>query len=115
MIQAFRKSDSILVFPLPPLAEQKRIVAKIEELLPLVNRYETAWTRLEDFNRRFPEDMKKSILQQVIQGKLVEQRPEEGTAQELYQQIHGETAAHQKGKNQERKAPAGDYRGRKAL
>ncbi len=79
-----------LLFPLPPLAEQKRIVAKIEELLPLVDRYETAWTRLEDFNRRFPEDMKKSILQQAIQGKLVEQRPEEGTAQELYQQIQAE-------------------------
>ena len=72
---------------LPPLAEQKRIVAKIEELLPLVDRYEQAWTKLEDFNRRFPEDMKKSILQQAIQGKLVEQRPEEGTAQELYEQI----------------------------
>lgn len=78
------------VFPLPPLAEQKRIVAKIEELLPLVDRYEQAWTKLEDFNRRFPEDMKKSILQQAIQGKLVEQRPEEGTAQELYAQIQAE-------------------------
>lgn len=78
------------VLPLPPLAEQKRIVAKIEELLPLVDRYEAAWTRLEDFNRRFPEDMKKSILQQAIQGKLVEQRPEEGAAQELYQQIQRE-------------------------
>ena len=77
-------------FPLPPLAEQKRIVAKIEELLPLVDRYEQAWTKLEDFNRRFPEDMKKSILQQAIQGKLVEQRPEEGTAQELYAQIQAE-------------------------
>ena len=78
------------VFPLPPLAEQKRIVAKIEELLPLVDRYEQAWTKLENFNRRFPEDMKKSILQQAIQGKLVEQRPEEGTAQELYAQIQAE-------------------------
>lgn len=76
--------------PLPPLAEQKRIVAKIEELLPLVDRYEQAWTKLENFNRRFPEDMKKSILQQAIQGKLVEQRPEEGTAQELYAQIQAE-------------------------
>ena len=75
------------VLPFPPLAEQKRIVAKIEELLPLVDRYEAAWTRLEDFNRHFPEDMKKSILQQAIQGKLVEQRPEEGTAQELYEEI----------------------------
>ena len=77
-------------FPLPPLAEQKRIVAKIEELLPLVDRYEQAWTKLENFNRCFPEDMKKSILKQAIQGKLVEQRPEEGTAQELYAQIQAE-------------------------
>ena len=83
-------SISNLLIPLPPLAEQKRIVAKIEELLPLVDRYEKAWTKLEDFNRRFPEDLKKSILQQAIQGKLVEQRPEEGTAQELYEQIQAE-------------------------
>lgn len=76
--------------PLPPLTEQKRIVGKIEELLPLVDRYEQAWTKLEDFNRRFPEELKKSILQQAIQGKLVEQRPEEGTAQELYEQIQAE-------------------------
>ena len=79
-----------MCFSLPPFAEQKRIVAKIEELLPLVDRYDHAWTKLEDFNRRFPEDMKKSILQQAIQGKLVEQRPEEGTAQELYAQIQAE-------------------------
>ena len=79
-----------VLIPLPPLAEQKRIVSKIEELLPLVDRYEQAWTKLEDFNRRFPEDMKKSILQQAIQGKLVEQRPEEGTVQELYAQIQAE-------------------------
>lgn len=76
--------------PLPPLAEQKRIVAKIEELLPLIDRYEKAWTRLEDFNKRFPGDMQKSILQMAIQGKLVEQRPEEGTGEELYRRIQAE-------------------------
>ena len=79
-----------LIIPLPPLAEQKRIVAKIEELLPYIDRYEQAWSRLEDFNRRFPVDMQKSILQMAIQGKLVEQRPEEGTGGELYQQIQQE-------------------------
>ncbi|MBR1408553.1 MAG: restriction endonuclease subunit S [Clostridia bacterium] len=79
-----------VVCPLPPLAEQKRIVAKIEELLPLIERYEKAWTRLEDFNRRFPGDLQKSILQLAIQGKLVEQRPEEGTGEELYKQIQAE-------------------------
>ena len=74
-------------FPLPPLAEQKRIVAKIEELMPLVERYEKAWSRLEDFNKRFPADMQKSLLQMAIQGKLVEQRAEEGTGRELLEKI----------------------------
>lgn len=78
------------VFPLPPLAEQKRIVAKIEELLPYIDRYEKAWSKLEDFNKRFPGDMQKSVLQMAIQGKLVEQRPEEGTGEELYNQIQAE-------------------------
>ena len=76
--------------PLPPLAEQKRIVAKIEELLPLVDRYAASYEKLEQFNAKFPEDMKKSILQYAIQGKLVEQRTEEGTGEELYQQIQAE-------------------------
>ena len=78
------------LFPLPPLAEQKRIVAKIEELLPYIDCYEQAWSKLEQFNSRFPEDMKKSLLQYAIQGKLVEQRPEEGTAEELFAQIQEE-------------------------
>lgn len=78
------------VFPLPPLPEQKRIIAKIEELLPYVDRYAAAYEKLEQFNAKFPEDMKKSILQYAIQGKLVEQRPEEGTGEELYRQIQAE-------------------------
>jgi len=78
------------LIPLPPLAEQKRIVAKIEELLPYIDRYEQAWSKLEDFNKRFPGDMQKSILQAAIRGKLVEQRPKEGTGDELYQQIQAE-------------------------
>ena len=79
-----------IIIPIPPLAEQKRIVAKITELLPLIDRYDKAWSRLEDFNKRFPTDMQKSILQLAIQGKLVEQRPEEGTGEELYQLIQAE-------------------------
>lgn len=75
------------VIAIPPFAEQKRIVAKIEKLLPYIERYEKAWSRLENFNKRFPVDMQKSILQMAIQGKLVEQRPEEGTGEELYRQI----------------------------
>lgn len=79
-----------LHIPLPPLAEQKRIVAKIEELLPYIDCYEKALSKLEDFNKRFPGDMQKSVLQMAIQGKLVEQRPEEGTGEELYTQIQAE-------------------------
>lgn len=79
-----------LLIPLPPLAEQKRIVAKIEELLPYVDRYAAAYEKLEQFNAKFPEDMKKSVLQYAIQGKLVEQRAEEGTGEELYRQIQSE-------------------------
>ena len=82
---------SVLI-PLPPLAEQKRIVAKIEELLPLVEKYKKAYSELEILNSKFSGDMKKSILQYAIQGKLVEQRPEEGTAEDLYQQIQEEKA-----------------------
>lgn len=84
------KTLSKMILPLPPLAEQKRIVAKIEELLLYVDRYAAAYEKLEQFNAKFPEDMKKSILQYAIQGKLVEQRAEEGTGEELYQQIQAE-------------------------
>lgn len=81
--------DKIVNYPIaiPPFAEQQRIVAKIEELLPLIDRYEQAWSKLRDFNNRFPLDMQKSILQTAIQGKLVPQLPEEGTGEELFKQI----------------------------
>ena len=84
------KSLEQFLVPLPPLAEQKRIVAKIEELLPLIDRYEQAWSKLEDFNKRFPGDMQKSILQMAIQGKLAPQLPVEGTGEELFRQIQAE-------------------------
>ena len=79
-----------VIVPLPPFAEQKRIVAKIEELLPLADRYAASYEKLEQFNAKFPESMRKSILQYAIQGKLVEQRAGEGTGEELYQQIQVE-------------------------
>ena len=81
--------NSFLI-PLPPFNEAKRIVAKIEEMLPFVERYAASYEKLEQFNAKFPEDMKKSILQYAIQGKLVEQRPEEGTAEDLYKSIQEE-------------------------
>ena len=81
------KTLSKMILPLPPLAEQKRIVAKIEGLLLYVDRYAAAYEKLEQFNAKFPEDMKKSILQYAIQGKLVEQRPEEGTGEDIFKQL----------------------------
>lgn len=80
------------IVPVPPLQEQHRIVDKIEEILPYIDQYDKAYTKLETFNKKFPEDMKKSILQMAMQGKLVEQRSEEGTANELYEQIVAEKA-----------------------
>lgn len=79
-----------LLIPLPPLIEQKRIVKKIEELLLHIEKYDNAYSKLEILNSKFPGDMKKSILQYAMQGKLVEQRPEEGTGEELYWQIQAE-------------------------
>jgi type I restriction enzyme, S subunit len=79
-----------LIIPIPPLEEQKRIVAKIEEIMPYVEKYDQAYTEVEALNKKFPDDMQKSILQYAIKGKLAEQREEEGTAEELYQQIQEE-------------------------
>ena len=90
-IPPFDELKSYLV-PIPPCAEQNRILSRIEELQPYIEKYDKAHSKLEVFNKKFPEDMQKSILQYAIQGKLVEQRPEEGTAEELYQQIQVEKA-----------------------
>lgn len=79
-----------VVLPLAPLKEQHRIVAKIEELFPYIDRYADFYEKLERVNAEFPKDMKKSVLQYAIQGKLVEQRPEEGTGAELYKQMQAE-------------------------
>ena len=76
-----------MLIPLQPPSEQHRIVDKIEELMPLVDQYDKAYSQLMVLNEKFPQDMKKSILQYAIEGKLVEQRPEEGTAKELLKEI----------------------------
>ena len=76
------KIKEILV-PIPPIEEQKRIVAKIEELMPLVGKYESSWNKLEHLNNHISKDLEKSILQFAMEGKLVEHKKEEGTGREL--------------------------------
>ena len=81
-------SNIVEVFiPLPPLPEQLCIVSKIEKLLPLVKTYEQAQNGLNELNASLNEQLRKSILQEAIQGKLVPQCSDEGTAQELLEQI----------------------------
>lgn len=83
---------SEIPLPIPPLAEQHRIVSKIEELLPYIDQYDKAYTKLTAWNKKFPEAIRQSILQYAMEGKLVEQRPEEGTAEELLREIRVEKA-----------------------
>ena len=76
--------------PLPPLAEQKRIVAKIEELLPKVEEYGKAQEALDKLNEELPERLKKSILQEAIEGRLVPQDPNDEPASVLLNRIREE-------------------------
>ncbi len=76
-----------LILPLPPLAEQKRIVAKLEQVLPLAEEYGAAQEQLDKLNKELPEALKKSILQEAIQGKLVPQNPKDEPAQKLLEKI----------------------------
>ena len=75
------------LIPLPPLFEQHRIVEKLETLKPLVDAYGRAAEELDELNRKFPGDLKKSLLRQAMEGKLVPQRKEEGTAAELIKRL----------------------------
>ena len=79
-----------LILPLPPLAEQRRIVAKIEELMPLVERYGKAQQALDQLNESLPARLRQSILQEAIQGRLVPQDPKEEPASELLKRIRKE-------------------------
>ena len=79
-----------LLVPLPPLSEQHRIVAKIEELLPYIERYGKAEEHLTTLNTTFPEALKKSILQEAVQGKLVPQNPDDEPASVLLERIRAE-------------------------
>ena len=76
-----------VLIPLPPIGEQKRIVAKLEKLLPLIDEFSAAQEQLDKLNKELPEALKKSILQQAIQGKLVPQNPKDEPAQKLLDRI----------------------------
>lgn len=89
----FNKTDfKELAIPIPPLAEQKRIVEKIEELLPKVEEYGKAQEALDKLNEELPERLKKSILQEAIEGRLVPQDPNDEPASVLLGKIRKEKA-----------------------
>ena len=88
--QLTQKNFNRYLVPLPPLAEQKRIVAKIEELLPKVEEYGKAQDALDKLNEELPDRLKKSILQEAITGRLVPQDPNEEPASVLLDKIRAE-------------------------
>lgn len=78
---------SKILIPLPPLAEQKRIVEKLEEILPLVDEYGKNEEILSEMNQKLPKQIRQSILQYAVQGKLVEQNHQDEPASELLKRI----------------------------
>ncbi|MEE1340449.1 MAG: restriction endonuclease subunit S [Succinivibrionaceae bacterium] len=88
MIPGISRDDVLWIqFPVPPLEEQKRIIGKIEELLPHINEYDAKASELIELNDSFPERFKKSILQEAVQGKLVPQDPNDEPASILLEKI----------------------------
>ena len=80
----------LFILPIPPLAEQKRIVEKLEEILPLVDEYGKNEEILSEMNQKLPKQIRQSILQYAVQGKLVEQNPQNEPASELLKRIKTE-------------------------
>ena len=78
------------IIPIPPINEQKRIVKKIEELIPLITEYGNLRKKLDKLNSEFPDKIKSSILQEAIRGKLVPQDPNNEPASILLERIHDE-------------------------
>ena len=85
-----QNSLNSIYFPLPPLAEQRRIVEKIKQLTPYLEKYGSVETTLSNLNLAFPDDLKKSILQYAVQGKLVPQDPADEPASVLLEHIRTE-------------------------
>lgn len=82
-----KESISNLLIPLPPLAEQRRIVEKLEKLMPLVDEYERTWNLTQALNDSFPLSLEKSLIQYAIKGQLVGQNPLEGSAQSVLESV----------------------------
>ena len=87
------KSLEMFFLPLPPLPEQKRIVEKLNEVSSLTDNYAEAYVRVAELNQKFPELLKKSILQEAVQGKLVPQDPNDEPASVLLERIRAEKQA----------------------
>ena len=95
MIPGIARDDVIkLTIPLPPLAEQKRIVATIEKFMPLIEEYGKKETQLKAINEKIGTLTKKAILQEAVQGKLVPQIASEGNARDLLEEIRKEKLSH---------------------
>lgn len=81
-----------VIVPLPPLEEQKRIIAKIEKLMPLVDEYAESYNRLQKIDNEFEDKLKQSVLQYAMEGKLVKQNLSDEPASELIRKIENEKA-----------------------
>ena len=91
MIPGIAREDVLQsLFPVPPVSEQKRIVQKVSDLSPCLEQYAAADTKLLSLNTAFPERLKKSILQEAVQGKLVPQDPSDEPAEALLERIRSE-------------------------
>lgn len=100
-----------LLIPLPPLAEQHRIVARVDELMAKIDELEKVENELNALHKAFPGDMKAALLQAAMQGKLTEQLPEDGNAEDLLKSIEaekGKLVAEKKIKKQKALEPIAD-------